>query len=348
MRSPINSLLVLIATMDTFAIMLPVPVFINLISTRNVYTVFPYSWCKSYFLLMYVLPMMCNMASIWITVALACVRFYSVWRPLLARRRLTQYRINIGLTIIVLLSVAIYFPSVFEYNFSPIDTDSMLENVTYVACKVEKTYAHLNGRFCEVHYWIQVILTTFVPWFCMLFPDVGMLWLLKRATTKRNILLNEIHTESVNYSRIENDGNMTCFNSHMKLENKNRLVTWMIFINVTLIWLVEIPFAVAFTQLLLHSKYDFMRHNMGTITVFAMLLKYVTYPVIFLTYCFMSRRFRQAFKDMIFCASIKPSKFKAMNNVDKTKNTSRNSSFSTSFGRRTSSQTSYKERRKSL
>ena len=349
MRSPINSLLVGISTMDTLAIMLPVPLFINFFSMGNIYTVFPYSWCKAYFILMYVLPMTCNMASIWITVALACVRCYTVWRPLMAKTSLTPYRMNIVLTIIVLLSIGVYFPNYFEYNFIPMETSDSQKNTTTVACKVEKSYAHSSESFCAVHFWIQIVLSSHLPWFGMLFPDAGMLWGLKRAAIQRNYLLNG-QSECNNDDRTEMElgKKMGRINQNTEIQKRHRKITWMIFMNVTLIWLVEIPFAVVFTQLLLRTNFDLMRNDIGTAAIIVILLKYVTYPVIFLTYCFMSQRFRQTFKDVVLCRSSSPGKMVLVKTDDSTRWTSSGHKDSTKSSRKISTQISTTKRRNSL
>ena len=306
MRSPVNSLMVGIATMNTIAITLPVPVFVHFYSSGNIYRYVPFSWCRAYFITVFVLPLTINMASIWLTVALACVRCLSVWRPLAARALITWYRTNLVALGIVLISVGVYFPSLFEYKFDPVsialnETTITRDDIAMVGCKVEKSFAHLNQTFCEAHTWIQIMLTSLIPWFCILFPDAGLLWRLKRAGVKRKRLLDDCAKESNIDDGRDIGEKMVSNNQHLKFRQRRRKITWMIFINVTLIWLVEIPFAVVFTRMLLRNDFDLMRSNIGNAGVFVILMKYITYPMIFIMYCIMSERFRETFKDVVLC-----------------------------------------------
>ena len=308
MRSPVNSLLVGIATMNTIAITLPVPAFVHFYSPGNVYRYVPFSWCRAYFITVFVLPLTSNMASIWLTVALACVRCLSVWRPLKARALITWYRTNLVALAVVLISVGVYFPTLFEYNFDPVNialnntnTSIIRDDVAMVGCKVEKSFVHLNKAFCEVHTWVQIMLTSLIPWFCILFPDAGMLWRLKRAEVKRERLLSDGEKESNIDDGRDIGEKMVSINQHLKFRQRRRKITWMIFINVTLIWLVEIPFAVVFTRILVRNDFDFMRSNICNAGVFVIFMKYITYPMLFVMYCIMSERFRETFKDVVSC-----------------------------------------------
>lgn len=351
MRSPINSLLIGIATMDTVAIVMPVPVFIYFYSTGNFYHFVPYSWCRAYFTMVYVLPLMCNMASLWITVALACVRCFSVWCPLVARSKLTSYRTNLGLVTVIFVSVVVYFPSLFEYNFIPIEQKSATQgNATSLVCKVEKSFSHLSETFCEAHTWVQILLTSLLPWFSMPFPSLGMLWRLKRAELKRDSLLNgnDFATDYNKQDKRKLGEKMQTINQHMELTRQRRMITWMIFFSVTIIWLVEIPFAVVFTQFLLRSNFDFMRNDIGTAGVVVLMIKYVTYPMIFPMYCIMSQRFRQTFKDVVLCRSTTAEKLYVVTKSNSTQSTDRSLKYSRNPTKKVSYNSLVKDRKMSL
>ena len=297
-RSAINSLLMGILTMDTLAIMMPIPVFVNFFTMGNYQYAVPYDWCQAYFILMFILPLTCNMASIWITFTLACVRCYSIWRPLSARTHLTSFKMNIGLSIIVLISVATYFPNYLEYSFTPIAID----NVT-LACEAEKSFSHSKETLCSLHNWIQIVLTSHIPWVCIIFPNVGMLWQLKKSQTKRSVLFHGLKAKPENGGKPDTciGCRPRCHSSARTLQTRHRRITWMIFINVTLIWLVEIPFATVLTSILIQRSYDFMKVNIGTPAVIVILLKYMSYPVIFFTNTFMCGQFRKNFKSVVLC-----------------------------------------------
>ena len=296
MRSPINSLLMGIVTMDTLAIMMPIPIFINFFTIGNYQYAVPYSWCQAYFVLMYVAPLTCNMASIWTTVTLASVRCYSIWRPLSARTYMTSFKMNVGLAIIVVISVATYCPNYFEYSFTPITND----NVT-MACKAEKSFSRVNESLGSLLSWIQIVMTSHIPWVSIIFPDVGMLWQLKKSERNRNAMFHELKSEPHHGDKPDVDGNTKHDSQARMLQKRHRKITWMVFINVTLIWLVEIPFATVFTKILLQSSFDFIQVNIGTPAVIVMLVKYMSYPVIFFTNTFMCGRFRKTFKDVVLC-----------------------------------------------
>ena len=341
MRSPVNALMVGMATMNTVAITVPVPAFVYFFSSGNVYRYVPFSWCRTYFTTVYILPLTSNMASIWLTVALACVRCLSVWRPLAARSLITWYRTNFVVLVIVLISFSLYFPSLFEYTFDPVnialnETTITHDDDTIVGCRVEKSFAHLNETFCEAHTWLQIMMTSLIPWFCILFPDAGLLWRLKRAEVKRNALLSG--KESNIDGRKQDIGEKIVFiNQHLKFKQRRQKITWRIFINVTIIWLVEIPFAVVFFRILIREDFDLMRSNIENAGVFVILMKYITYPMIFIMYCIMSERFRQTFKDVALCRATAAKTLLITNKSGSTQNTERDSAHLDSSKRQLSS-----------
>ena len=336
MRSPVNALMVGMAIMNTAAITVPVPAFVYFFSSGNVNHYVPFSWCRTYFTTVYILPLTSNMASMWLTVALAYVRCLSVWRPLAARSLITWYRTNLVVLIIVLISVGVYFPSLFEYTFDPVnlalnETTFTNDDDTIVGCRVEKGFAHQTKTFCEAHTWVQIMMTSLIPWFCILFPDAGLLWRLKRAEVKRNALLNEMKSNIDDGKRGIGE-KMVFINQHLKFRQQRQKITCRIFINVTVIWLVEIPFAVVFTRILARNDFDLMRSNIENAGVFVILMKYVTYPMIFIMYCVMSERFRQTFKDVVLCRSTAAKKLFVISKSGSTQNTERESARLNSTG----------------
>ena len=329
MRSPVNSLMVGIATMNTIAITLPVPVSVYFYTSGNVFHYIPFSWCRAYFTTVFVLPLASNMASIWLTAALACVRCLSVWRPLAARALITWYRTNLVAVAIVLISGGVYFPSLFEYTFHPVplnETSSMREDIAMVGCKVEKSFSHLlNKTFCETHTWAQILLTSLIPWFCILFPDFGLLWRLKKAEVKREKLLLDGEKETFVDNGKDICEKLVSIKQHMKFRQRRRKLTWMIFLNVTLVWLVEIPFAVVFTRILVRNDFDLMSGNIDAVGVIVILMKYITYPMIFIMYCIMSERFRETFKDVVLCRKTATKQLFVAYRSSATQSTDRNS-----------------------
>jgi hypothetical protein len=297
MRSPANTLLVCIAISNTLAIVFPVAPFVYFYTLGFYEDFVPFAWCRAFFNLVHVFPLLCNMASLWSTVALACMRCYSVWRPLHAKSTITPVRTYITIVAIYILSTLAYTPTIFEYTFIPLSAPSLINpNTTIVSCHLQQTRTHLSESFCNFHTWVQIIFTSLLPWFLITFPDFGLLYKLKKTETERKILMDEScdHRE---------DSKEKPLVSKTKLISGRRMTSWMIFIVVSMIWLVEIPFAVSFTLYQSHTNGDVMRNHLGSSVVFVLLLKYISYPIIFMIYCFMSQKFRQTFAEMFMCSS---------------------------------------------
>ncbi|XP_052808657.1 sex peptide receptor-like [Mya arenaria] len=273
MRSPINAILTSVAVTDTLAICMPVVPFMYFYTLGHYEDFIPYTWCRTFFNLVHVFPLLCNMASLWSTVALAGIRCYSVWRPLQVKSVVTNFRINSGIVAIYLTSFIVYCPVIFEYSYTPISAYSMIDqNKTITSCHMQKSSSHMMNNFCTIHTWIQIILTSLLPWLLIAFPDFGLLWKLRHA---ENLVT-----------------------ANMNRTTRRRMTSWMIFVVVSMVWLVEIPFAITFTEYLSHTNGDVMRNKLGDNVVFVFLLKYITYPIIFVIYCFMSQRFRTEFLGM--------------------------------------------------
>lgn len=294
MRSPANTLLICIAVSDTLAITLPICPFVYFYSLGFYRDYVPFAWCRVYFNLVHVFPLLCNMASLWATVALAFMRCYSVWRPLQAKSTITSFRTYMVIVAIYIVSTLVYVPAMFEYTYIPLSTPSMLEpNTTMVACHLRKTQTHLSETFCLTHTWIQILFTSLLPWFLITFPDFGLLWKLKKSDEERKTLNDQMVTDMGGKSEATEKF------IKVRMAAGKRMTSWMIFLVVSMVWLVEIPFAISFTLYLSHSNSDVMRNELGTNVVFVFLLKYTAYPVVFLIYCFMSQKFRKTFREMV-------------------------------------------------
>lgn len=299
LQSPVNTVLICIAVSDTLTIILPSVPFVYFYTLGNYKDFIPFSWCRAFFNLVHIFPMMCNMASLWSTVALATIRCYSVWRPLHVKSTITTFRTRVVIVFIYMFSAFVYAPILFEYTYTPLSAPSMTTpNATIMSCHMQKSQSHVMQNFCAAHTWIQIILTSLLPWFLITFPDAGLLWKLRQAESERKSL-NDCQAIEANNTERENQEKSVFLNK--KLVKQRRMTTWLIFLVVSMVWIVEIPFAVSFTKYLAHTKGDVMRNPLGDNVVFVLLLKYITYPVIFVIYCFMSQRFRKAFRESVCC-----------------------------------------------
>lgn len=292
LQSPVNTVLTCIAVSDVLAISLPAIPFVHFYTMGNYQDFVPFAWCRVFFSLVHILPLMCNMASLWSTVALATIRCYSVWRPLHVKSTITISRTRLAIVIIYLFSALVYTPIMFEYTYTPLSTPSMMRpNTTITSCHLQKSNSHLMLNFCTVHAWVQIVCTSLLPWFLIAFPDAGMLWKLRKADRTRSALHGTRDTGHEKDAMFLNK----------KTASRHRMTTWLIVLVVSMVWLVEIPFAVSLTIYLSHTNGDVMRNPLGDNVVFVFLLKYITYPLIFFVYCFMSERFRKAFWESISC-----------------------------------------------
>ncbi|XP_045199200.1 sex peptide receptor-like [Mercenaria mercenaria] len=297
MRSPANTLLICIAISDTLAIVLPVIPFVYFYTFGFYEDFIPFAWCRVFFNLVHVFPLLCNMASLWSTVALAFMRCFSVWRPLHAKSTITLTRTYITIIGIYILSALVYTPAMFEYTYIPLSSPSLMDpNTTIISCHLQQTRSHLSESFCNFHTWIQIIFTSLLPWFLITFPDFGLLYKLKKTEKERKTLTDESFDQ-------KDDSKGKDLLSKTKLVTGRRMTSWMIFVVVSMIWLVEIPFAVSFTLYQSHTNGDVMRNHLGSSVVFILLIKYISYPVMFLIYCFMSQKFRKTFSEIVFCSS---------------------------------------------
>lgn len=298
MRSPANIVLICIAISDTITIILPVVPFVYFYTLGYYQDFVPFAWCRVFFNFVHVFPLLSNMASLWSTVALAFMRCFSVWRPLHAKSTITPFRTYLSIGCIYVLSVLVYVPTMFEYTFIPLSAPSLMRpNSTILSCHLQKSPAHSSQKFCFIHTWIQIIFTSLLPWFLITFPDMGLLYKLKKREYERKTLSDETRVTK----NVSNETKLTAEYHAVRAAGRKR-TTWMIFLVVSMIWLVEIPFAVSFTLYLSHTDGDVMRSHLGSSVVFVFLLKYVTYPVVFLIYCFMSQNFRKTFKEIVFCS----------------------------------------------
>lgn len=181
MRSPANTVLVCIAISDTITIILPVVPFVYFYTLGYYEDFVPFAWCRVFFNFVHVFPLLSNMASLWSTVALAFMRCFSVWRPLHAKSTITPFRTYLSIGCIYALSILVYVPTMFEYTFIPLSAPSLMRpNSTILSCHLQKSPAHTSQKFCFIHTWIQIIFTSLLPWFLITFPDMGLLYKLKK------------------------------------------------------------------------------------------------------------------------------------------------------------------------
>lgn len=90
--------------------------------------------------------------------------------------------------------------------------------------------------------------------------------------------------------------------SYKRLTKESRRTSWMIFAVVALICSHELLYGILFAQQMIQNVGPIPLNFLGCGTVYLSLWQYVTYPLIFLIYCFMSAAFRLELRRTLTCS----------------------------------------------
>ena len=91
--------------------------------------------------------------------------------------------------------------------------------------------------------------------------------------------------------------------SYKRLAKESRRTSWMIFAVVALICSHELLYGVLFAHQMIHNVGPIPLNFFGCGTVYLYLWQYITYPLIFLIYCFMSAAFRLELRRTVTCTT---------------------------------------------
>ena len=93
--------------------------------------------------------------------------------------------------------------------------------------------------------------------------------------------------------------------SYKRLAKESRRTSWMIFAVVALICSHELLYGILFAHQMIHNVGPIPLNFFGCGTVYLYLWQYITYPLIFLIYCFMSAAFRLELRRTVTCSKQK-------------------------------------------
>ena len=91
--------------------------------------------------------------------------------------------------------------------------------------------------------------------------------------------------------------------SYKRLAKESKRTSWMIFAVVAIICTHELLYGILFANKMIHNVGPIPVNFFGCGTVYLNLWQYITYPLIFLIYCFMSAAFRLELRDTLCCFS---------------------------------------------
>ncbi|KAJ8320453.1 hypothetical protein KUTeg_002040, partial [Tegillarca granosa] len=286
--SSMNMLLIGIAVSDTLTVLLPTPLLLYLYAINNIPEV-PYDLCRPWDYLTKYAPVVTHSASVFITLCLAVHRYICVCYPFYARRMCTRRKSALAITISYFVSVLIHLCRFFDTEYLKITVQHSVRNETITICRA--THAKwLQGNeivYECIYYWVYITIVKLVPCFSIIVFDTVMLKQMRKADNRRIEMASESGSEHQENGR------------HRHKES--RRITWIIICIVGIVCLVELPLAIVliiWTITILNLNVHLPEVHLAKASLFLNLLIYASYPIIFLFYCFMSRRFKNGVKNL--------------------------------------------------
>ncbi|KAK3609080.1 hypothetical protein CHS0354_011839 [Potamilus streckersoni] len=292
MRSSANNILIAIAISDTLTTAFPAIPDTYYYTFGHYKEYIPPALCRSTYYFSYPIPAICHTVSIWLSVALAFLRYVSVRFPLISMRLFTTKKTGILILIICIFSALNHCLSFVAYGFTKVTMQSLMNKSRIVeACEVSLlsvlgiNFANSRG----ILIWTGIILEAFLPCLFLLTLDSVMLFRLRHQESIRHQLQNRHPIFHI--SRRQSDGTS-------KRSSERRRSTKLTIAIVTLIWLVEIPRAI-FQVIEISLNINLLPIQTGgqLVAIFELVTD-LSYSQIFLIYCFMSSRFRLALREV--------------------------------------------------
>lgn len=120
--------------------------------------------------------------------------------------------------------------------------------------------------------------------------------------------LNQLGCDSPINSKDFKTSSTRSNDSYKRLAKESRRTSWMIFAVVALICSHELLYGILFAHKMVTNVGPVPINFFGCGTVYLYLWQYITYPLIFLIYCFMSSAFRIELRNTLTCRKAKPGK----------------------------------------
>ncbi|KAL3853154.1 hypothetical protein ACJMK2_016720 [Sinanodonta woodiana] len=295
MRSSANAILIAIAISNTLTMAFPAIPDTYYYTFGHFKEYIPPALCRSTYYFSYPIPAICHTVSIWLSVALAFLRYVSVRFPLISMRLFTMKRTIKAIVIICIFSALVHCLNLVAFGFTTVTLQSLMnKNKTVDACEVSfQSVLGINFQTSNgILIWPGIVIAAFLPCLLLLFLDSAMLLRLRRQECIRHQLQNR---HCIFYiSPVRSDG------TRKRTSEMRRSIKLTIVI-ITLIWLVEIPCSIV--QVIgISINIDILPIQIdGQLIAIFDLVTDLSYSQIFLIYCFMSSRFRSALREAFRC-----------------------------------------------
>lgn len=295
-----------IATANTLAI-LPISVWYFYLFTlgnmANTYFV-PYNLCWEWNFFTYV-DVFPHMASIWFVTILSVQRYMIIKHPFVSSEKWTLKRMYILLIVVWLVAFTMQLPLVFETYFTPkyISVNTTTNVSSILGCSAHYAdWLDGNGETSEIiSYLLKLIGVIFIPSFLIIYSDVSLVLFLKESSNVRKILVKTSSTEKDQASGSVRSNYVTF--QYDLTDSESRRQTLLVVILSSIVFVVEIPYAVL---LIVHIHFisiqDYKLKNwlwVGPAGNFINLTMHVSYPILFILSCLLSRQFRKLLLNML-------------------------------------------------
>ena len=290
MRSPTNLILFSIAFCDTVTILSPLTWYLHTYAADG-YQEYPiYSWCIIYRYFGVLIPTCFHNSAVWFTVMLSIHRYIGISHPKLARVVCSYRAVTKGIfCIFVLLIIFIFSQLIFEKMEKVIVIGKQIldtQGVVYVeTCHFKASpnvYQNTYVTYFRVYPCLRIVLCNIVP--CILLIVF-------------NTLLIRKTYQSYNYRKKLLKGSIK--SQHLEITEIVRTTVMLISV-CFLTLLVEIPNGILFSVHVVHSLRKISLPNIKIWLTFPNFILFLTYPVNFILYSTMNRRFRRHLYN-IFC-----------------------------------------------
>ena len=281
MRSSVNVILSGLAMSDTFTGLAALPYYVYFYTFTHDSKYLPHAWCYVQKYCTGVIPTIFHTISVWLTLSLAIQRYIYVCHSLHAKTLCTVSRMIRVVTTIIILSILLHAPRLFDSSFVKVVLypDNGNENVE-TCIEVLKSWAEAyQFIYYPIYYWIRLVTIHLIP-------AIGL--------TILNLILIAVIRSSSNRRR------------HLILQNRTRewrkiretnITTLLLVVVITVFIAVEVPMGVLMLLAILRNQYaydigylDGNSEEILSVTFNCLIL--LSYPTNFLIYVSMSKKFR--------------------------------------------------------
>lgn len=185
-RSHTTFILTLIAVSDIFNIAPPTGIYVFYYTLGNYHHALPYYLCRGTYLLSHVSHDFFHAMSLWLTVLLAFIRSKCLKAPFEARWIHKSKNVVLFVMAVLVLELIVHVPSVFILQFHAVARLDERSNTTVLDCAVSDIDEYSTSR--KLHVWSEVIIDSIIPCLLLLYMDVTILRILRKAKQSRNSL----------------------------------------------------------------------------------------------------------------------------------------------------------------